>query len=276
MPASSAMTTGVPLPLSAAKPTFTADSCLAGALAAAALAAGFAEALPAGAALLAPALGLAGAAAELAGAEGAAAEPQAASAAPAQPVMASCSIRRRVSLSTGRLYAGSRSRIIPRNEPLPGLRPHWAGDAGRALPADVLAAGVCLQQAGSGAGCAYSRNERGLHAVSRGRRSGPHGGAPVRAPRDAAVNRLGGGRLHPLLLSRLEVRRVRPVCRDAGRGGVLPGQGADSELPDAGVPGTGVRLPWRGRGAGAAALRGLRGRGRAGGIQLCPRLQLLQ
>src|SRR5579883_10068 len=99
---------------------------------------------------------------------------------------------------------------------LPGLPAHRPGHARRPLPATLLAAGVLRLAAQAGPRGAASRDERGLHPLSRRGRLPARGGLPLRAPRDAALHWLGRGRLYPLLLPRLEVRRDGAVRRDAG------------------------------------------------------------
>ncbi len=56
---------------------------------------------------------------------------------------------------------------------------------------------------------------RKLHALSRRERKALHCRFSLRPSRHAAIGRLGRGRLHPLFLSWLEIRRRRPMHRAA-------------------------------------------------------------
>ena len=131
-------------------------------------------------------------------------------------------------------------RPITRISPTPGPA-HWP-----AATCDVLAAGLPAPRSAGRPGEAVRIMGEDF-TLYRGEGGGPSGGLPLRAPRHAALDRLGRGRLHPLLLPRLEVRRRRPVRRAARRGADLRTEGQDPELPGRGVPRPDLRLPRGGR-----------------------------
>ena len=78
-----------------------------------------------------------------------------------------------------------------------------------------------------------------------------------------------------LPLSRLEVRRLRPMHRAAGRERVVHRQSAHPQLSHGRISGHDLRLLRRGCAAAAAAFSGFRKRRLMGG-DLCPALQLSQ
>ena len=115
------------------------------------------------------------------------------------------------------------------------------------------------RRAAAGPRAAAPHHERGLHPVSRRRRHAARRRAPLRAPRHAALDRLGRGRLRALLLPRLEVRRRRPVRRAARRGRQLPAKVRIASYPTEEYLGLIFAYLGEGDAAAVAALPRVRG-----------------
>ena len=120
------------------------------------------------------------------------------------------------------------------------LRPHRAGYTRGPLPAPLLAARVSGQRSSAGPCKADQNHERGVYALSRRKRHAPCRRVSLRPPRHATVRWLGRGRLHPLCVSRVEIRSFRPMCRTAGGRHALRRQDSHPQLSDRRIPRTDI------------------------------------
>lgn len=142
--------------------------------------------------------------------------------------------------------------------------PQGRADRGRRRQADGRAAAALLASDRAGRRCHRhaapgARARRGPDPVPRQGRPARPGALALRPPRRLALLRPRGGRRHPLLLPRLDVRRAGPLRRPALRARerrAHPRPRAPALVPGRGALRPGLGLPRPGREeAGAAALR---------------------